>query len=108
MQIKTKTVSSRTAEFKPVKQEVNVTVILPPLVYPGLLFGAFISEGLRTYFAEEEKNFFKPGNWIYVQNFNFSNKKSTFHLSEFFSGSIYRLGQKICTSSIELTQAHFN
>jgi hypothetical protein len=61
LQIKTKIVSSRTAEFKPVKQEVNVTVILPPLVYPGLLFGAFISEGLRTYFAEEKRTFSRSG-----------------------------------------------
>ncbi len=30
MKIKTKIVSSHTAEYKPVKQEVNGTVILPP------------------------------------------------------------------------------
>ncbi len=35
MQIKTKIVSSHTADSKPVKQEVNSTVILPPLVLPG-------------------------------------------------------------------------
>ncbi len=34
MQIKTKIVSCRTADSKPVKQEVNGTVILPPLVFP--------------------------------------------------------------------------
>jgi len=34
LQIKTKIVSSHTAHFKPVKQEVNSTVI-PPLVFPG-------------------------------------------------------------------------
>jgi hypothetical protein len=33
-QIKTKIVSNQTADFKPVKQEVNGTVILPPLVFP--------------------------------------------------------------------------
>jgi hypothetical protein len=32
---KTKIVSSHTADSKPVKQEVNGTVILPPLVFPG-------------------------------------------------------------------------
>ncbi len=32
--IKTKIVSCHTADSKPVKQEVNVTVILPPLVFP--------------------------------------------------------------------------
>ncbi len=36
LQIKTNIVSSHTADSKPVKQEVNGTVILPPLVFPGL------------------------------------------------------------------------
>jgi hypothetical protein len=35
LQIKTKIVSSHIADSKPVKQEVNGTVILPPLVFPG-------------------------------------------------------------------------
>ncbi len=35
LQIKTKIVSSHTADSKPVKQEVNGTMILPPLVFPG-------------------------------------------------------------------------
>jgi hypothetical protein len=35
LQIKTKIVSCHTADSKPVKQEVNGTVILPPLVFPG-------------------------------------------------------------------------
>jgi hypothetical protein len=34
LQIKTKIVSSHTADSKPIKQEVNGTVILPPLVFP--------------------------------------------------------------------------
>ena len=33
--MKTKIVRSHTADSKPVKQEVNCTVILPPLVFPG-------------------------------------------------------------------------
>ncbi len=36
--MKTKIVSSHTADSKPVKQEVNGTVILPPLVFPALVF----------------------------------------------------------------------
>jgi hypothetical protein len=36
LQIKTKIVSSHTADSKPVKLEVNGTVILPPLVFPAL------------------------------------------------------------------------
>jgi hypothetical protein len=35
LQIKTKIVSCHTADSKPVKQEVNGTVMLPPLVFPG-------------------------------------------------------------------------
>jgi hypothetical protein len=34
LQIKTKIVRCHTADTKPVKQEVNSTVILPPLVFP--------------------------------------------------------------------------
>jgi len=34
LQIKTKIVNNQTADFKLVKQEVNSTVILPPLVFP--------------------------------------------------------------------------
>jgi hypothetical protein len=34
--MKTKIVSCHTADSKPVKQEVNGTVILPPLVFPGV------------------------------------------------------------------------
>ncbi len=36
LQIKTKIVSSHTRDSKPVKQEFNGTVILPPLVFPDL------------------------------------------------------------------------
>ncbi len=36
LHIKTKFDSCHTANAKPVKQEVNSTVILPPLLFPGL------------------------------------------------------------------------
>ncbi len=36
MQIKTKIVSCHTADSKPVKQEVNGTVTIPPLVFPAM------------------------------------------------------------------------
>jgi hypothetical protein len=36
LQIKTKIVSCYIADSKPVKQEVNGTVILPPLVFPDI------------------------------------------------------------------------
>jgi hypothetical protein len=38
LQIKTKIISCHTADSKPVKQEVNGTVILPPLVFPAKTF----------------------------------------------------------------------
>ncbi len=38
LQIKTKIVTCHTADSKPVKQEGNSTVILPPLVFPGLSY----------------------------------------------------------------------
>jgi hypothetical protein len=41
VQIKTKIVSSHTADSKPVKQEVNGTVILPSLVFPASIFKIF-------------------------------------------------------------------
>jgi hypothetical protein len=42
LQIKTKIVSSHTADSKPVKQEVIGTVILPPLVFPASSQGILI------------------------------------------------------------------
>jgi hypothetical protein len=41
LQIKTKIVSSHTADSKQVKQEINRTVILPPLVFPGKGYKTF-------------------------------------------------------------------
>jgi hypothetical protein len=38
MQIKTKIVSCRTADSEPVEQEVNGTMILPPLVFSDLTY----------------------------------------------------------------------
>ncbi len=38
MQIKTKIVSCHTGDSKPVKQEVNGTMILPPLVFLAISF----------------------------------------------------------------------
>jgi hypothetical protein len=38
LQIKTKIVNIQTADSKPVKQEVDGTMILPPLVFPALAF----------------------------------------------------------------------
>jgi hypothetical protein len=38
LQMKTKIVSCHTADSKTVKQEVNGTMILPPLVFPAYVF----------------------------------------------------------------------
>ncbi len=54
MHIKTKMVSCHTADTKPVKHEVNGTMILPPLVFPGFEYFAQMDgqveylESLRT------------------------------------------------------------
>ncbi len=50
MQIKTKIVSSHTADSKPVKQEVNGTVILPILEFPDWTNGGEVK-------LEEKKTF---------------------------------------------------
>jgi len=43
LQIKTKKiVSCHTADSKPVKQEVNGTVILPPLVFPDVYYDLYV------------------------------------------------------------------
>jgi hypothetical protein len=42
LQIKTKIVSCHTANSKPVKHKVNSTVILPPLVFPGIGLCLFV------------------------------------------------------------------
>jgi hypothetical protein len=44
LQIKTKIVICHTADSKPVKQEVNGKVILPPLVFPGPTFESHEAE----------------------------------------------------------------
>jgi len=46
LQIKTKIVNCHTADSKPVKQEVNGTVILPPLVFPALSVSAIAAATL--------------------------------------------------------------
>jgi len=51
LQIKTKIVSCHTANSKPVKQEVNGAVILPPLVFPALCFYAFAAVNFSQIYA---------------------------------------------------------
>ncbi len=51
MRIKTKIVSSHTADSKPVKKEVNGTVILPSLVFSG----ERVKEGGRERERERER-----------------------------------------------------
>ncbi len=54
MQIKIKIGSCRTADSKPVKQEVNSTVILPPLVFPGSSFSQSVI--MRDYYINNSIN----------------------------------------------------
>jgi hypothetical protein len=53
LQIKTKIISSHTADSKPVKQEVNGAVILPTLVFPAL----GMQYGLVGYCHQGRKSF---------------------------------------------------
>jgi hypothetical protein len=64
LQIKTKIVICHTADSKPVKQEVNGAVILPPLVFPGLGDNARDSGSGFTafnYLASRVKTFYSEG-----------------------------------------------
>jgi hypothetical protein len=51
LQIKTKIVSCHTRDSKPVKQEVNGTVIFPPLVFPEqtFLLRTFVNYGYKFF-----------------------------------------------------------
>jgi hypothetical protein len=60
--LKTKIVSSNTADsktdqYKPVKQEVNCTVILPPLVFPGWKFSFNMHHLFTTRYIRNPLNY---------------------------------------------------
>jgi hypothetical protein len=77
-QIKTKIISCHTAESKPVKQEVNGTVILPPLVFPGHDFDFLnVSIPQSGQSLKIASNRTKPWN-PHFSNFNVSNFISQF------------------------------
>jgi hypothetical protein len=52
MQIKTKKFSCHRADSKPVKQEVNSTVILPPLVFPDSIVHKIFTSQLTKFFVK--------------------------------------------------------
>jgi hypothetical protein len=52
LQIKTKIVSSHTADSESVKQEVNGTVILPPLVFPDKIITRNFSKTFKEIYFE--------------------------------------------------------
>ncbi len=49
-------VSCHTADSKPVKQEVNCTVILPPLVFPAIRLSTRVGSGLCNEYKNSLKN----------------------------------------------------
>jgi hypothetical protein len=57
LQIKTKIVSCHTADSKPVKQEVNGTVILPPLVFPAQSY-TDIQDKQTAFLLDKNLNYF--------------------------------------------------
>ncbi len=59
LKIKTKIVICHTADSKPVKQEVNGTVILPSLVFPG--FATVLLQLAKTFLLKSIYRFKTPG-----------------------------------------------
>ncbi len=65
MQIKTKIVCCHTAESKPVKPEVNGTVILPPLVFPAISLQALVSvTKIKSLISLPPGQSVKTGAWV--------------------------------------------
>jgi hypothetical protein len=67
LQIKTKNVSCHTADSKPVKQEVNSTVILPPLVLPAKCHGSAIKQSVVMLNVMAPQNFTKAGHHSFIK-----------------------------------------
>jgi hypothetical protein len=69
LQIKTKNVSCHTADSKPVKQEVNGTTILPPLVLPAQAYCA-LRQRKKVFLTLAPEPFRRqhpyPGPWIHL------------------------------------------
>jgi hypothetical protein len=61
LQIKTKIVSCHAADSKPVKQEVNGTVILPPLAFPAMAFAHKKTKPVSNLFAIVDPIRQRPG-----------------------------------------------
>jgi hypothetical protein len=71
LKIKTKIVSCHTADSKPVKQEVNSTVILPPLVFPGATHRQLLYFSQCTFSAKICVNFFNSVSMKTIRNNRF-------------------------------------
>jgi hypothetical protein len=67
LQIKTKNVSCHTADSKPVKQEVNSTVIVPPLVFPSECHGSAIKQSVVMLNVMAPQNFIKAGHHSFIK-----------------------------------------
>ncbi len=79
MQIKTKNVSCHTADSKTVKQEVNGTMILPPLVFPVTTIVIHATAAWTQMFIWTDRNVSKmeraePGKWKLSRKFGYSRK----------------------------------
>jgi hypothetical protein len=67
--MKTNIVSSHTADSKPVKQEVNGTVILPPLVFPGPILKLERKQSVAN--NNRKQRVAKNGRWVHIHNISF-------------------------------------
>ncbi len=84
MQIKTKIVSCHTADSKPVKQEVNGTVILPPLVFLASVIILAIGKVFMRVQRKDNARVYQDEHEAYRKNvrWSFSLDATTFHPSD--------------------------
>ncbi len=95
LQIKTKIVSSHTADSKPFKQEVNGTVILPPLVFPGIGITHNDCHIITLYVYSTGHYFIKINSTISLQRNKYYNKCCSPKGNEPYYEAIY--GSNCCS-----------
>jgi hypothetical protein len=84
MQIKTKIVSCHTADSKPVKQEVNGSVILPPLVFLASTFASVVTAAATLMFTvsvTSVENYAHETSGLYYKSFTIINYASVWSIT---------------------------
>ncbi len=81
---KNKNVSCHTADSKPVKQEVNGTVILPPLVFPVTTFASVVTAAATLMFSvsvTSVENYAHETSGLYYKSFTIVNYASVWSVT---------------------------